>query len=544
MADPVMLGGLGQALIDVVDPLRRALSSPDAFEALMRRQGWKPPPTREYFAVVSDAFKLVGAVETAIASIQSLLDGDSSDPGALLAGIDALAKVIADLRAIRRPAGTLPPPFDTDEFWTTFPTDLIAALFMRYMEVAQPTWFAPLHLLGVLDEEAVDPDGAPGRLAFTRSKVEWGRLVTLFSDPTSLARDVYGWGGTFKHGTLLGRLERVLLAFGIPTGRYQPHRSLVDQYHGGTFPPDDVRELRIPLVEERRPGSGFVRAGLLVLPIPPSDTPTAAPTGFFIGPYAYGQAAARVDLAGPLALELKGGLESGGNVGFEVRPQSFGAHLGTAGTDLNLEAALAIEPPAPLLLLGSEQSHRIQIGKSRLGLSLTGPAASPDFGLTFAFDSLSVIFDPSDSDSFVTELFGSDPKSVEVSGGLTWSSKTGLHWTGQATLSLDIPLHASIGPLTIQELRLAIEAGTSDVALTAGVTASAKIGPVEAAVTDLGVKLALASMTAPARGTFGDLDLQFGFKPPTGIGLSIDTQGVIRAAAICSTIRRRVFMPG
>ena len=114
-----------------------------------------------------------------------------------------------------------------------------------------------------------------------------------------------------------------------------------------------------------------------------------------------------------------------------------------------------------------------------------------------------------------------------MSGGLTWSSKTGLHWTGQATLSLDIPLHASIGPLTIQELRLAIEAGTSDVALTAGVTASAKIGPVEAAVTDFGVKLALASMTAPARGTFGDLDLDFGFKPPSGIGLSIDAQGVI-----------------
>ena len=34
-------------------------------------------------------------------------------------------------------------------------------------------------------------------------------------------------------------------------------------------------------------------------------------------------------------------------------------------------------------------------------------------------------------------------------------------------------------------------------------------------------------MTAPARGTFGDLDLQFGFKPPTGIGLSVDAQGVV-----------------
>ena len=337
MADPVMLGGLGQALIDVVDPLRRALSSPDAFEALMRRQGWKPPPTREYFAVVSDVFKLVGAVETAIASIQSLLDGDSSDPGALLAGIDALAKVIADLRAIGRPAGTLPPPFDTDEFWTTFPTDLIAALFMRYMEVAQPTW-APLHLLGVLDEEAVDPDGAPGRLAFTRSKVEWGRLVTLFSG-SRIARARRLRLGRYVQARHAARSARARAARLRHTDRPLSAASVAGRsISWGHVPAGRRARTADPLVEERRPGSGFVRAGLLVLPIPPSDTPTAAPTGFFIGPYAYGQAAARVDLAGPLALELKGGLESGGNVGFEVRPQSFGAHLGTAGTDLNLRS--------------------------------------------------------------------------------------------------------------------------------------------------------------------------------------------------------------
>ena len=41
MADPVMLGGLGQALIDVVDPLRRAL-------VLARRvRGADAPPGME-----------------------------------------------------------------------------------------------------------------------------------------------------------------------------------------------------------------------------------------------------------------------------------------------------------------------------------------------------------------------------------------------------------------------------------------------------------------------------------------------------------------
>ena len=372
MADPVMLGGLGQALIDVVDPLRRALSSPDAFEALMRRQGWKPPPTREYFAVVSDAFKLVGAVETAIASIQSLLDGDSSDPGALLAGIDALAKVIADLRAIRRPPGRFRrPSTPTNSGPRSLPTSSPLCSCATWRWRSRRGSRRCTCSACSTKRPSIRLARRAGCLHAQQGRMGPPRHVVLGSRIARARRLRLGQYVQARHAAR--RLERVLLAFGIPTGRYQPHRSLVDQYHGGTFPPDDVRELRIPLVEERRPGSGFVRAGLLVLPIPPSDTPTAAPTGFFIGPYAYGQAAARVDLAGPLALELKGGLESGGNVDFEVRPQSFGAHLGTAGTDLNLEAALAIEPPAPLLLLGSEQSHRIQIGKSRLGLSLTGP---------------------------------------------------------------------------------------------------------------------------------------------------------------------------
>ena len=62
------------------------------------------------------------------------------------------------------------------------------------METEQPTLFAPLHLLGVLDEETVDPADAPNRLVYVRSKVAWNRLLTLVTDPTSLVSGVYGWG--------------------------------------------------------------------------------------------------------------------------------------------------------------------------------------------------------------------------------------------------------------------------------------------------------------------------------------------------------------
>ena len=527
MTDTAMLGRLGQALLDVLDPLRQALQSPEGFEALMRRQGWLPPPTREYFATVSDAFGAVGAVEKAAGTLASLLDGDQPDVGDIVAAIDAVSKVIADLRALARPAGTLPPPFDSDAFWSTFPGDLLADLFMRYMEVAQPTLFAPLHLLGILDEESVAAGDAPHRIPYVRSRVEWSRLVTLVSDPASLGRDVYGWGSTFKYDVLLGRLERVLLAFGVPAGRYVPRQSLSTIYYGGAPPPDTVRELRVPLAEERRDDVGFVRVGFAVLPVPPSGSPAAAPTGCFVGPYAYGQAAARVELGGSLALELKGGLESGGDVGIELRPGSFAAHLGPTGTDLDLEAALSFEPQEPYLLIGSEDSHRIELGKTRLGLSLTGPVASADLQFTLETNSLSLIFDPSEGDSFVTDLFGTDPKTVQLAGGLTWSSQTGLHWTGAAGLSLSVPMHATFGPLTIQGIKLAIETSDDDVSFAVAVSGGAAIGPVQAVVTDIGVQFTLAPVTAPARGVFGDLDVQFGFRPPTGIGLSVDAQGVV-----------------
>ena len=148
------------------------------------------------------------------------------------------------------------------------------------------------------------------------------------------------------------RLERALLAFGVPAGRHVPHQSLTDRYYGAGTQPDGVRELRMPLLEERR-DVGFVRVGMLALPIPPAGNPAGAPTGMFVGPYADGQAGTRVELGGPVALELKGGLESAGDAGIEMRPGAFGAHTGAPGSDLDVEVALALEPNTPWILVGS-----------------------------------------------------------------------------------------------------------------------------------------------------------------------------------------------
>ncbi|MGB7759982.1 MAG: DUF6603 domain-containing protein, partial [Bryobacteraceae bacterium] len=526
MADGGFFGGLAQALLDVLAPLRSALASPAAFEGFLRREGWQPPPVQTYFTAVSDAFKLSGDLESAAAAIETLLDGDPTNATALASAIDAVVKVISDLRAIAKPGASLPAPFNQDDFWSEFPADLIADLFSSYMELAHPALFAPLHLFGIMDELPNDGGGAPGRIPYTQRQVRWDRLVTLVSDPESLPTDVYGWGGDFDHDKLLRRLERVLLAFGVPAGRHIPRQSLASQYYGAAAPPDTVRELRVPLLEERRSDIGFVRAGLTALPIPPEDSPTGDPVGFFVGPFTYGQASTRIELGGPFALELAGGLETGGDIGLDIRPGKVTPHLTIAGTDIDLKITFALEPQTPFFLVGDEDSSNLQLGASGVSVELTGAVASPELKFTLHFDSLSLTIDPSGADGFVTSAMGTDKKNAQASGDLTWSSVSGLHFSGQAALKLAFPVHTTIGPVTIQSVGIELAAAGSATNLNATVTGAVSIGPIQAVVSDIGVTLAFTAVSAPARGTFGDLDVGFQFKPPSGVGLSIDAAGV------------------
>ena len=109
---------------------------------------------------------------------------------------------------------------------------------------------------------------------------------------------------------------------------------------------------------------------------------------------------------------------------------------------------------------------------------------------------------------------------------LVWSSKTGLHFDGQVALKLTIPVDIGFGPARISQIIVELDAKNGGVGLGLGVSGSGKLGPIAASVQDLGVDLALVPAPAPAQGTFGDLALGFGFRAPSGFGLSIDASVV------------------
>ena len=519
------LTSIGQVLLDVFAPLRSAIKTPTELDALLRREGWRPPADGGYFAKLSTALALAGDVEH-VADVLGQIAGGGLSPTDVQTALDAAAKLLRDLAALGRPADPqLPAPLSiATTSWKSFPNDLVQDLVISYLEKAHPVLFAPLHLLGVLDEQTILPAGGDtGRLPYQQRRLRWDRLLTIVSAPESLPRDVYGWGGTFDHGKLLFRIDTALRALGVLTGRQVPAGELVRRYFPGDLPAD-LRLLRATLLRERSK-SGGVEVGVAVLPIPPDAG--GSPNGLFIGPTVEGTAGTDIPLDGPVILELGGGLESTGLVGVEIRPGRISARLDAAAATLALSMALKAQPAQPWRLIGDDDSTRLELRDFAIGLELAGAADDPDLKLRLHTGGLRLVIDAFEGGRLSAEdIFGSDPQTLQASGDLIWSSKTGLHFDGTAALRLTIPLNVSFGPARLTQFLIGVEPQDNGVATSFGISGGGTLGPISVSVQDLGVKLILLPVQAPARGTFGDLDLQFAFKPPSGAGLAIDVAGV------------------
>ncbi len=97
--------------------------------------------------------------------------------------------------------------------------------------------------------------------------------------------------------------------------------------------------------------------------------------------------------------------------------------------------------------------------------------------------------------------------------------------SGGLNMSFLIPTHIDIGPLEIQSAVIAIKPGPEKISLEIGVIVKGNLGPLTAVIENMGLK---AEFTfPPSGGNLGPLQLAVGFKPPNGVGLSLDT-GVIK----------------
>jgi hypothetical protein len=239
-----------------------------------------------------------------------------------------------------------------------------------------------------------------------------------------------------------------------------------------------------------------------------------------------------------------------------------GANLPTGSSDprVSLSLVAAGKDERPFFVLGSEKGIHLALGR----FSFTSELFGPDAGLKAETKESALVLDIRKyADGFLTKILPSDPPRIPLNFSVGYSTARGFFFddgTGffakpktkqpapaptpamvragrrdvaggpveqpnEGEMRRVTPVAKSVGGVRIQHLLLRLTPKGDDENAVLEFEASAgidvKLGPALASIDRVGFQLALDF--ARKEKNLGFVDLSFGFKPPAGIGLAIDS---------------------
>jgi hypothetical protein len=190
------------------------------------------------------------------------------------------------------------------------------------------------------------------------------------------------------------------------------------------------------------------------------------------------------------------------------------------------------EHERPFDVVGGTGLLSITVNNATAGVGLkaewnVGDSAATIDPLFFAnMDGVTLRVGTSDADSFIGSLLAAAEIEGEFDLGLEWQANTGLRVTASGGVEIALPIHKQLGPIEFQTIYVALRIlQDSTLSQEVSTALAGTLGPLTAAVDRMGVLLDLR-FAEGADAKFGPFDLDLRFKPPNGIGLSIDASVV------------------
>lgn len=397
------------------------------------------------------------------------------------------------------------------------PKIVIDYLVVRYLRIYRPKVLPVFVLTGVVENATNDQ----------RTRLNLAEIPKLVENPNRLASETLKWGDEeFEALKILHMLGDLFQAIGIPSSvqtgetvkHYSSSRSVGQEL--------DLPVFVAPLGTDFEQGmaGGTASVGLKFLPIP--GTTDDAP-GIAIDPYGTLTMGGSFDLSGDLKLTTKADVDAL-TWGIAMRPSGGGvstdivAHEGDPFPELHAEAALeyddSSEEETPSPLLGDAEGTQLDL--LSFGINTVVDASSEDFELSVeAPVRARLVIQP--KGGFVEELISSGIES-EFETIVGYSTKSGIYFQAAGSIEAAIALEKELGPITLEEIFLALgfDTDTGEIPITASASATGTIGPFSATVKRIGIE-ATVSFPEDAGGRGGPVDFEIGFKPPEGVGVDI-----------------------
>lgn len=460
-------------------------------------------------SVRSSTQALPGAVQQLSQAITAGGTGDIIAKGVLLGEkiAEVIVSVVHTSDAIKQVAAGLPGPQQAafQAFADQFVPRLAETLIIRLLDDKLPQLAAILDMLGFAEKTTVnagstDPTAPP----YIRKSLHLDRVVTLFKEPAKFAEDLYDWGkSSFDGSKLLPRIQVFAESLGLPA-------TIIE---AGPQPP--ILEVFLLSLQAN---TAFDPRGL----------------GFELRFPINQKIERNFELAAPwsLGVSFEGNFSAGVQAliqppaNFTLQPPSGSLSL-KVGNKL-----IAKRPDRPLLLIGLPGGTRLEAGQISMGLDMTATWNSSDGnatatpGANCALEGGKLTLDFSGGDGFLRDVIPFDAITAEFALKADLSPQ-GLRFEGSGGIELAFPAHLALGPINIERLYFVGRLfSPKPFSLELSSAISLSLGPLNASVDRIG---ATASFDFPpdGKGNLGPVQFGLGFKPPNGVGLSIDA-GVVK----------------
>lgn len=499
-----------------LQPLKDRLASGQVI-AFFAELGLQFPPQLlqpSFVNALSAGAAAAGALPATITQLSTAIDNDN-ESGILSAGAQLITEIGAIITALEQIgtelhniSGGLPglSATEVNTFAQNLPSNLLSYLLISYLENLQPGVVGIGNLLGFLDY-IPNPgvSGDPAHPPFTTRKLQLSRLGDLFTKPDQLLKNLYQWGAPGFDGTLLlPRLGTSLRLLGVSSAAVVP----------GMPPALD---------------SSFVS----IKATPPGITATLKtilPGGFDFTLPLGGVWSVHISATGTLTGGLAAKIDPPANVTFHP----------SAALTAQLESDLLAQGPDathPIIIIGQTGGSRLQTDSFSFGMGVKitwdsgSGTATAEPTIQIAIKGGKVVIDMSNADGFLATVLSGVHVEAGFDLGISWAPDTGIHITGGAQLEIDLPLHLTLGPITLPTLYLVAGASSSGFPIEISAALGLTLGPIQASVDRVGVK---GLITFPDHGgNLGPANLSIDFKPPNGLGLAIDA-GVVAGGGYIS----------
>jgi hypothetical protein len=522
-----------------LQPLSCAVANRHEEARLIARLGYVAPPTISFLG------GLAATIKVATDAAELLAENNGSDPdatgrlvGIIIDAVPAVSNTVTNLRtSLPSDAAGASLVTDTD-FIETLPRKLFDLLFIDFLDREAPGTLGILHVLSIVRLKPTPVTGDPNRVSHVSAYVAWELLPTLASNPLSELKTYYGWGT--PKGIKVPRLFESLRILAIAAGLRAEYRSidptarqLIDQVVGAA---DRVQQ-----------GDHPVLLRLPVFPVPeaeigvdiyPIERAPGIVSALAFDVFADANAAITIQATDTVRFEAHLSSHASG-LGVVVRPNqpvtlmtsvssaTPGLILNNTALDADLVITFESSKGMPLVLLGTDSTTRLQVASITAKLVCQKEPVSPDLDLRFeaSMKKVALIIRTDHGDGFLAKVLPKDGVSLEFDFLIGFSLKSGIYFGAGGAAEVSLPMNLTLLDLfTVKAAYLALKAetksGKTQVAFEASTHIDLAIGPVKVELKRLGVRAQLQS--AEPSGNLGPMDFGIGFKPPSGLGITVE----------------------